>query len=371
MITWENINNKEFENLAFEYMVSNYPNLRWEKTKMTNDGNKDGESVISYLPFNTTIKYWYEAKYSVNTNKSIPKSHLDSTLVSSLLDGHVVVIAFITNAYISDDYKRRADIFASNRDNLKIYYINGEEIESWLSDNPTIEDKYFHTNCAQKYYIEDKIETVCFLDKYDCGDNRFLKLSTIKLRNEYLIYVRFKSSKDQNVGIVLDDAFESTSCYMNIYKELSDWNVKKGDNSLFLPVKVIISKPEYVIKIKICSEVKNYIIKDIKTLDLYTPQLFISSQMAILNDINLFINSNTSNNLFFLIVGNAGSGKTYLLNQIRNNVTQPFSSILLNFSGNEEKDFLLCYKLFIFCQFGNIWELKIEDLQYLNSYLSD
>lgn len=27
MITWENINNKEFENLAFEYMVSNYPNL--------------------------------------------------------------------------------------------------------------------------------------------------------------------------------------------------------------------------------------------------------------------------------------------------------------------------------------------------------
>lgn len=99
MITWENINNKEFENLAFEYMVSNYPNLRWEKTKMTNDGNKDGESVISYLPFNTTIKYWYEAKYSVNTNKSIPKSHLDSTLVSSLLDGHVVVIAFITNAF--------------------------------------------------------------------------------------------------------------------------------------------------------------------------------------------------------------------------------------------------------------------------------
>ena len=42
-------------------------------------------------------------------------------------------------------------IFASNRYNLKIYYyINGEEIESWLSDNPTIEDKYFHTNCAHE-----------------------------------------------------------------------------------------------------------------------------------------------------------------------------------------------------------------------------
>lgn len=114
------------------------------------------------------------------------------------------------------------------KNNLKIYYINGEEIESWLSDNPTIEDKYFHTNCAQKYYIEDKIETVCFLDKYDCGDNRFLKLSTIKLRNEYLIYVRFKSSKDQNVGIVLDDAFESKSIYnIDMYRAFGLLNMAK------------------------------------------------------------------------------------------------------------------------------------------------
>ena len=112
MIAWEKIDNTKFENLAFDYMTSNYPDIRWEKTTLTNDGNKDGQSIISTLPFNTTIKYWYEAKYSININKSIPKSHLDSTLVSSLLDGHVVVIAFITNAYISDDYKRRADIFA-------------------------------------------------------------------------------------------------------------------------------------------------------------------------------------------------------------------------------------------------------------------
>lgn len=191
MIAWEKINNKIFENLAFDYMSSNYPNIKWERTQLTNDGNKDGESIISSLPFNTTIKYWYEAKYSIYIDRSIPKSHLDSTLVSSLLDGHVVVIAFITNAYISDDYKRRADIFARKRDNLKIYYINGEEIENWLSENPTIENKYFHTISAQKYCIEDKIETVCFMDKYDYGDNKYLKLSTLELRREYILYIRF------------------------------------------------------------------------------------------------------------------------------------------------------------------------------------
>ena len=365
MIAWQNINNKVFENLAFEYMSNNYPDLKWKKTKMTNDGNKDGESAISHLPFNTTIKYWYEAKYSVNVNKSIPKSHLDSTLVSSLLDGHVAVIAFITNAYISDDYKRRADIFASRRDNLRIYYINGEEIENWLSENPIIEDKYFGTNSAQKYYIEDKIETVCFLDKYDCGDNKFLKLSTLELHKEYLLYIRFKSSEKQSVEIILDKTFENLSEHTNISMNLSDWYVEKGNNSLFVPIKVTESKAKYVIKLKCYSGIKKYVIDGIKTLDIYTPQLFISSQIEILNDIENFIHANTIDNLFFLIAGDAGSGKTYLLNQIRNNISNSYSSIHLNFSGNSEKDYLLCYKLFIFYRFGSIWELDIEDFQYL------
>lgn len=51
MIAWEKIDNKTFENLAFDYMSSNYPDIRWEKTKLTNDGNKDGESIISALPY--------------------------------------------------------------------------------------------------------------------------------------------------------------------------------------------------------------------------------------------------------------------------------------------------------------------------------
>lgn len=366
MIAWESINNKIFENLAYDYMSCNYPDIKWEKTKLTNDGNKDGESIISSLPFNTTIKYWYEAKYSINVNKSIPKSHLDSTLVSSLLDGHVVVIAFITNAYISDDYKRRADIFASNRDNLKIYYINGEEIEDWLSENPAIENNYFHTNSAQKYYIEDKIETACFLDKYDCGDNKFLKLSAVELRKEYLLYIRFNSSEKQNVELILDKAFEYTPVYTKINMNITNWSVDKGNNSLFILVKVLESKHEYTIKIKSYSGVKKYMIDGLKTLDLYTPQLFIKSQIRILNDINFFIKSNTPDNLFFLVVGDAGCGKTYMLNQMRNNISPFFSSILLNFSGNIEKDYLLCYKLFIFCQFGSLWELKIADYQFLN-----
>ena len=366
MIAWEKIDNKIFENLAYDYMSKNYPDIKWEKTKLTNDGNKDGESIISSLPFNTTIKYWYEAKYSSNINKSIPKSHLDSTLVSSLLDGHVVVIAFITNAYISEDYKRRADIFARKRDNLKIYYINGEEIENWLSENPTIENKYFDTISAQKYCIEDKIEAVCFMDKYDSGDNTFLKLSALELRKEYILYIRFKSSKKQSVELILDKSINPIPDYTNDYKNITKWVVEKGNNSLFIPVKVIKAAPDYTIQIRGCSRIIEYVIADLKILDLYSPQLFIKSQIKLLNDIHLFIKSNTLDNLFFLVVGDAGCGKTYLLNQIRNNISPLFSSILLSFSGNKEKDYLLCYKLFIYCQFGSLWELEIEDFHNMN-----
>lgn len=366
MIEWKTINHKIFENLAFDYMSSNYPDIRWEKTKLTNDGNKDGESIISSLPFDTTIKYWYEAKYSINKDKSISKSHLDSTLISSLLDGHVVVIAFITNAYISNDYIRRADIFARKRDNLKIYYINGEEIENWLSENPTIEDKYFHTISAQKYCMDDKIETVCFMDKYDYGDNKYIKLSTLELRKEYILYIRFNSSAKQSVELILDKSISHILDYTNKNTNIANWLVEKGNNSLFIPVKVIESNPDYTIEIRGYSGIKKYVINDLKILDLYTPQLFIKSQIKILNDIHLFIKSNTSDNLFFLVVGDAGCGKTYLLNQIRNNISPLFSSILLNFSGNTEKDYLLCFKLFIFCQFGNLWELEIDDFQFLN-----
>ena len=366
MINWQKINNQIFEDIAYEYMINNYPGLIWQKTKITQDGNKDGESTISSLPFGTTIKYWYEAKYSINTNKSIPKSHLDSTLVSSLLDGHVVIIAFITNAYISEDYKRRADIFAKRCDNLRICYINGEEIEDWLSDNPKIEKKYFNTCNAQKRSMIDNIEEVCFFDKYNNGNNQFLNLSTLELNTEYILYIRFLSCERQQIELILDNEIIQIENYFDENISINNLLVEKGTNTFFVPVKVKSEKKEYYIYIKGENGIKKYVLQGIKVLDLYKPKLVISSQIKLLNDINFFIKSNDLQNLFFLIIGEAGSGKTHILNMLRNNENNSFSSIALKFTGNIENDLIICYKLFIYCQFGSIWELDIDGLLQLN-----
>lgn len=193
MIEWSKINSKTFEDLAFDYISYNYADLNWEKTKATRDGNKDGK--CDYLaPLDVTLKYWFEAKYSKSTNKSIPKSHLDSTLVSCLLDGKVVVLAFITNAYISEDYKRRADIFSKQQNNLKIIYVNGEELEEWLYNNPKYELKYFSTNCAKRQDLNDKIKTSCFLQHYDMVGNNFITTTTLELGKKYVLYISFYST---------------------------------------------------------------------------------------------------------------------------------------------------------------------------------
>ena len=83
------------------------------------------------------------------------------------------------------------------------------------------------------------------------------------------------------------------------------------------------------------------VIQGIKILKLYKPKLVIASQINLLNDINLFIKSNDFQNLIFLIIGDAGTGKTYILNMLRNNTSNPFASISLRFSGRIEHDIIV------------------------------
>ena len=65
MIDWSIIDSTLFEELAYDYISNQYTNLKWEKTKISKDGNRDGESSF-FAPLSTTIKYWYEAKYSID-----------------------------------------------------------------------------------------------------------------------------------------------------------------------------------------------------------------------------------------------------------------------------------------------------------------
>lgn len=357
MLNWKKINNKMFEEIAYKYISCKYPALDWQPTKATRDGNKDGE-VIHTAPLDVTIKYWYEAKYSKNTYKSIPKSHLDSTLVSCLLDGKIAVIAFITNAYISDDYRRRADTFSKQRDNLKIIYVNGEEIEDWLFENPDIESTYFASRSAQKQNFKDYIKTSCILQNFDFCGKQFAKVQNVECGKEYVLYISFYSTCPQPLQLSsTNEAIKLLNPYNKNFDNFQNLNANLGFNSFYIPFQIVYaSNKPFTFKLKgnICEI--DFTIESISVIDIYNPKIIYGSQLEIQNNLFYLINDKDLSNSLFFIIGNAGYGKSYLLNDIYNNSKNPFSSYVITFSGDEQKDTISCYKIIILSLYGDIWE---------------
>lgn len=133
---------------------------------------------------------------------------------------------------------------------MRIIYINGEDIENWLSMHPNIEAKYFKKRTAQKYIIEDRIEEVCFLDKYDNDSNQFLKLSTLELDKEYFLYIRYQSSIKQQIELLANNAIVFLQEYTNVNFNPAYIYVEKGTNTFFVPIKITSAQNEYALCIK-------------------------------------------------------------------------------------------------------------------------
>lgn len=363
MIDWQLITHNQFEELAQEYISQLVPELKWEPTRLTRDGNRDGES-ISNLPFGSTVKYWYEAKYSKNITQSIPKSHLDSTLVSSILDGYVLVIAFITNAYISEDYKRRADIFAKQHHSLKIIYINGDEIEAWLKKNPKIQLKYFGQIKSGDNIFYSIVKDASILCDSDESGNRYLKLNTFHSNIDYLLYISFFCVDDNEVLFLEteDDIIEFPPVYNRSFDDFQALKAHKGHNSFFIPIKFKNSNKNKIdFALKGDSNVYNFNVSNINIINSYNPELIYGSQQQIIDEVFQCIKEKTTQNLLYVIWGNAGDGKTFLLNTINANLKYQFNTLKILFTGNENIDILRCYRIILYSLYGELWSFS-QDL---------
>lgn len=362
MIDWKVINNSTFEDIAYDYISNTYSDLKWTPTKATRDGNKDGLATINN-PIGVTIKYWYEAKYSINTNKSIPKSHLDSTLVSSLIDGTVAVIAFITNAYISEDYRRRADIFSKKRDNLKIIYINGAELEQWFSQHPEMEDKYFHSNTAEPQDLVSNISDYCILEKYCFNGETFSKVKNIEVNHDYILCISFYSDTVQRISI--ESACNSIKMINQENKHYDNYKsieANIGHNTFFVPIEAIcVPDTEILFYIKTKKKTFSIHFYDISIIDNYTPDIVYRSQTQIEQAIYFIINRPNSSNAIINIVGDMGAGKSYLLEKLLKDSRNPFSSYFISFFGDASEDTINCYKIILMSLYGDIWNYSCED----------
>ncbi len=361
MINWNEIDNKIFEDLAYDYISDKYPELNWEKTGLTRDGNKDGYATLNHLPMGVTVKYWYEAKFSINTKNSIPKSHLDSTLVSSVLDGSVRVIAFITNAYISEDYKRRADIFAKQKNSIIVYYINGQEIENWLSDNLTIEHKYFNKITSKKNEVGEKIIDAAIFSQYNSGA-KFTVLKTVETDKEYVLFISFYTPHTKQIYVTFTKNIMPLEVYGREYDDYRQINTMSGYNRFYIPIKIVSkSSNDLGFSIHANEKIYSYTFNTIKVLSVFNPTIYYKEQERIIFEIHNFIKDRDITNSIYCIWGGAGYGKSTLIEKLISSHVNPYNNLLIKFTGEENFDIILCYKLVIYIIHGAIWEFEVEN----------
>ena len=361
-MNWERINSDNFELLCCEYAKQNYSDLVWEPTPRSWDGNKDGESITEIESIHLLFKGWYESKYTIHPNKSIPHSHMDSTLVSGILDGHVVYILFITNGKITQYFKRRANaILLPHR--IEVNFIDGEMLEEWLLDNPEIYYSFFNENCTSIKQKNDKlvIEDVCFFDCILSAPTLSEPVKRLSVGNEYFLYIGVCSNSALECSISIHP-----DC-MRLFSNNSHETIKYlqiGYNSIFLKCQAKSSfKGNLQIKIESTSKKSYYLWEDknIVIIDDMWPKVFHRAQMSAIHEIFDFLQVECTDNAILSVIGPEGSGKSYLQRKLIESLSKDqYECLTIQLSEKKAENACSLCKLILFLNFGYLYKLSEE-----------
>lgn len=362
-MNWTEIDHHQFEDIACLYAQNMYKDFSWVPTQKTNDGNKDGEFVEYIKSIDFLYKGWFEAKYTENVKKSIPKSHLDSTLVSGILDGSVVYILFITNGKITQNFRRRAKAILTPY-RINVDFIEGKILEEWLKENGTIYDQYFSDEVitGQLPQKKLKIDDICFFNAIYTPSTLINPITTLIVQTEYLFYVSINSNYRTSLKLKLIQDVIVISPGKDNPEYL---NINPGYNSFYFKC---IAKSSFQgdIHIQLAEgDGKQFIVKSkkhrIKIENNFEPMIIFNQQTRIIHEIFNQIKFYSNDLTLFQITGSAGYGKSHLLRKLHKSIFSLHSqSLTLTFSEkNSENACSLC-KLILFISFGYLYTLSDE-----------
>ena len=356
-MNWKKINSSQFEKIACSYAEDNYKDFKWLPTQRTRDGNKDGEFSFKIPSLNFVYRGWYEAKYSKDTSSSIPKSHMDSTLVSGILNGEVRFILFITNARIIDDFKRRATAILKHH-KINVHFVEKDALEAWLNTMPEICKYYF--DCDVSFVRSESqidIDDCCFINYSLSPSDINSPVSKLSVNNEYFIYLGVKANSKNYVSINIDND-------VIMLKETSNniWELNPGFNSVFIR---IIARKAYrgTLKIYLSEdgvEKTSKVLIDFLIND-EDIKIVYSQQAKIIQELFHFVQPKSSPNVLLTVSGNSGIGKSYLLRELVYSLVNEYNQCLvLNFTGKEAENACHLCELILFLNFGSLYSLSEE-----------
>lgn len=356
---WSRISDTIFEEIACAYANDIYSKYTWIPTGKSWDGNKDAFFREKIESLNYLYKGWCEAKYTKNPQTCIPKSHMDSTLVSGILDGEVIFILFVTNGKITSDFIQRATaILKPHR--IEIKFVEGDVLTEWIKENQIISDKYF----GNVYWEEDstlfeiEVKDACFLDSVMSAPSLITPIFKLKVNKEYFLYVNLYSNQSKILYLELN-----TNALKKIPSENEEYNISPGYNSFLIRY---IAKYEFEGKLQLSLNIEDELISKQDIMDILIEEdelipIVYTQQQITLQDVYNCIKEPFSNNMLLHIYGSGGSGKSFLIQQLVESISIKYNQILIiKFSEKEAENACCLCKLILFVNFGYLYDLSEE-----------
>ena len=359
IMDWSKINDTIFEEIACAYAKDVYDKYTWIPTGKSWDGNKDAFFSDKIESINYLYKGWCEAKYTQNPQSSIPKSHMDSTLVSGILDGKVIFILFITNGKITTDFVQRATAILKPH-NIDIKFVEGAVLTSWIKNNDKIRDKYFGNIIWDEslQLLELEVKDVCIFDAIMSAPSLVTPVLKLKVNKEYFFYINLYSNQQKNVNIELD-----SDALKKIPPLHEEYEVSPGYNSFLVRY---LAKYPFNGKVKISIFIDEELVLNQEILDLlieedhFIPIVYTQQQTTLL-EIHNCINDIFSDNMLLHIYGSGGNGKSFLIQHLMEDISSKYTQILLiKFSEKVAENASSLCKIILFVNFGFLYDLSEE-----------
>lgn len=354
---WSQIDDKRFEELACAYASDIYRNYTWIPTGKSWDGNTDARFRDKIDGINYYYKGWCEAKYTCDPDSSIPKSHMDSTLVSGILDGEVIFILFVTNGKITPSFMQRASAILRPH-KIQIKFVEGDVLTDWINDNPAIRDTFFtgRADVNYRHPAQLKIIDCCILDAIMSAPSLVSRAKRLTAQNEYFLYLNIHSTHKTNYNLTL-----STKALKLLPNAKWEDTVMPGYNSVL--IKCYARFPfEGTFCINLQAEDGNTFTSDPLPLaieDADDEKIIYAKQELYIQEIYESAKSNIYRNTILALAGHEGSGKTHLLNQLILSLANENAEILrLCFSDKEAENASSICKLLLFINFGFLYDLS-------------
>lgn len=357
---WSKINDDIFEEIAYCYAKDMYKEYNWVATGRSWDGNKDAYFSDMITPLHYYYKGWCEAKYTKVAGTSIPKSHMDSTLVSSILDGEVIFILFVTNGKITNEFMKRASaILVPHK--IMVRFVEGDELSDWIKNRDDLLEKYF--SLSTKYIssptLQVSIIDTCFLNAVLDAPSLLSPISKLRTNKEYFLYLNIKT----NHNITLIPKLSVNALKLVSQNSIQEYTLSPGYNSFL--IRFIAKHPcnqETTLSLlsdnnNIQAQTKiNLLIEDDDT-----PEIIYMEQDHILQEMFNCITTDTPQNMILQISGKEGNGKTHLIQKLISSVSNKYNEILtFQFSEKESANASILCKLILFINFGFLYELSDE-----------